>query len=354
MFLTFKYRVKDASSRRHLIRHARACNFVWNYCCQTQQQAERRWKSGGKGRWPTAFDMIKLCTGASAELGLHSDTVQAICRQFTASRDGKHRCPRFRASSGPRRALGWIPFVPRALKVDGAQAVYLKRKFRFWQSRELGGAFKSGSFTQDARGRWYIAFQREVETDRPTGTGEIGIDLGLKRFATLTDRSTIPSLQHYRRYEAALAVASRARNNRRIRAIHAKITNTRRHHLHEWSTKIARENELIVVGNVNAAKLGKTRMAKSVYDASWSMFRYMLRYKASRHGARYVEADEAWTSATCSSCGARSGPKGIAGLRVRHWECSVCGSTHQRDLNAALNILRVGRERPPPAVEIAA
>jgi IS605 OrfB family transposase len=352
MMLTLKYRVKDATVGKHLNRFAWASNQVWNYCCQIQRQAESRWKAGRSVRWPSAFDLIKLCTGSAAELGLHSDTVQTICRQFAASRDLHKRCPRFRASGGAKRALGWVPFIPRALKIDGAHVVYLKRKFHFWKSREIPGEFKAGSFVQDARGRWYVTFQCEIADELPTGTGEIGIDLGLRRLAKCNDGTEIPALRHYRRYERALAIAQRARNSRRVKAIHAKIANARRYHLHEQSTRIARENRLIVVGNVNAAKLAKTRMAKSVLDAGWSMFRNQLRYKASRHGARYVEADERWTSATCSSCHARSGPKGIAGLRMRDWVCSECGVVHDRDLNAALNILSLGLERGAPVEEI--
>ena len=180
MMLTFKYRVKDATVGKHLNRFARASNQVCNYCCQIQRQAESRWKAGRSVRWPSAFDLIKLCTGSAAELGLHSDTVQTICRQFAASRDLHKRCPRFRASGGAKRALGWVPFIPRALKIDGAHVVYLKRKFHFWKSREIPGEFKAGSFVQDARGRWYVTFQCEIADELPTGTGEIGIDLGLR------------------------------------------------------------------------------------------------------------------------------------------------------------------------------
>lgn len=352
--VTFKFRVKDATTGKHLARHARACNQVWNFCVATQREAERRRKAGLSVRWPSAFDFIKLCTGSAADLGLHSDTVQTICRQFAASRDLHRRCPRFRASFGAKRALGWVPFIPRAVKIEGAHAVYLKRKFHFWKSREIEGEFKAGSFVQDARGRWYVCFQCEVADGLPTGTGIVGIDLGLKALATLSDGTTIPALRHYRQYEAALAVAQRARNKRRVRAIHAKIANARRHHLHEWSTKLARENHLIVVGNVGPAKLAKTKMAKSILDASWSMLRSQLAYKARRHGARYVEVDERWTSQTCSVCGCVGGPKGIAGLGVRHWECPSCGCSHDRDVNAAKNILSVGAERRPLAGEIPA
>ena len=347
-----RYRIKDASSSKHLRRHIAGCNRVWNFCVATQRESERRWRAGSIVPMLSAFDFVRLCTGASSELNLHSDTVQTICRQFSVSRDTQRRCPKFRASSGPKRSLGWVPFISRAIKVAGGTVTYLKRKYHFWKSREIEGKIKAGAFVEDARGRWYVCFQCEVEDKLPTGTGKIGIDLGLKALATCSDGATIPALRHYRRHEAALATAQRARNKRRVRAIHAKIANSRRHHLHEWSTKLARENELIVVGNVSPAQLTKTRMAKSILDASWTMLRTQLRYKARRHGARYVKADERWTSATCSDCGAVSGPKGIAGLRVRHWDCSSCGASHDRDLNAAQNILLVGLERQAPVVGI--
>jgi putative transposase len=352
MILTFKFRVKDATTGKHLDRHARAVNFVWNYCCQIQREAEARWKAGRVSRWPSAFDLIKLCTGSAAELGLHSDTVQTVCRQFAASRDQHRRCPRFRSSFGAKRALGWVPFIPRAMKIDGACARYLKRKFYFWKSRAIDGKFKAGSFVQDARGRWYVTFLCEVAAAAPKSGPQVGIDLGLKTLAVLSDGREIRNPAHFRRYESALAVAQRAGNKRRAKAIHAKIVNARKHFLHEQSTTLVREFAHIVVGNVSSSKLAKTRMAKSVLDAGWSIFRHMLSYKAQKGGAMYTEADERLTSQTCSDCGAVGGPKGIAGLGVRRWECSDCGASHDRDVNAARNILRVGAERRPPAVEI--
>lgn len=344
-FITARFRIKDATTGKHLARHAVACNKAWNFCVATQREAQRRRQGGLSVRWPTAFDLIKLCTGSAAMLGLHSDTVSAICRQFAKSRDQHRRCPRFRASFGSKRALGWVPFIPRAVRIDGDAAVYLKRRFRFWKHREIEGEFKSGSFAQDARGRWYVSFVCEVADDLPCGDGEVGIDLGLKTLATLSDGRKIPALQHYRKHQAALARAQRAGRKKRVRAIHAKIANARRHHLHEQTARIARENRLIVIGNVSASKLAKTRMAKSVLDAGWSTFRGMLRYKTARRQAVYVEADERWSSQLCSTCGTlpASRPKGIAQLGVRSWACSDCGTVHDRDHNAALNILASGR-----------
>jgi IS605 OrfB family transposase len=342
-FTTFRYRVKDATTGKHLARHAWACNQCWNFCCATQRESQRRYAMGLAVRWPTAFDLIKLTTGVAAELGLHSDTVSAICRQFVVSRDAKRKCPRFRASGGAKRALGWIPFIPRAVRIDGNAAVYLKRRFRFWKSREIEGDLRAGSFSQDARGRWYVSFQCEVADDLPTGDSEVGIDLGLKTLATCSDGTTIAALRHYRQYEAALGKSQRAGDKRRVRAIHAKIANCRRHQHHIESTRLVRANRRIFVGNVSASNLARTKMAKSVLDAGWSSFRHMLAYKAKRHGCEYVEVDEAFTTQTCSECGSLGGPRGLKGLGVRAWDCIECGTSHDRDVNSARLILRSGR-----------
>jgi IS605 OrfB family transposase len=354
MILTFKFRIKDATTGKYLDRHARAVNFVWNYCCETQRKSDSNYKAGAlNGHWPSHFDLVKLTTGCSLELNLHSDTINQVCKQFVISRNKTKRCPRFRASSGPKRSLGWIPFVGRAVKLDNACVMYLRRKFRFWKSRDFSEeTIKSTScFTQDARGRWYVCFQCEVENNLPIGCGKVGIDLGLKTLATCSNDDKIPTFNHYRKYEVALATAQRSRNKKRIQAIHAKIANSRRDQLHKASAKIARENQLIVVGNVSAAKLVKTKMAKSVLDVGWSMFRSMLEYKARRHQACYIEVDERFTSQTCSCCGTipDSSPKGMGALGIRHWTCSGCGTFHDRDVNAAKNILRVGLEHQPPA-----
>jgi transposase len=101
-------------------------------------------------------------------------------------------------------------------------------------------------------------------------------------------------------------------------------------------------------------------MAKSVLDAGWSAFRSMLRYKAMRHGARYVETNERYSTQTCSCCGSRDGsPRGVKGLRVREWICGGCGVLHDRDINSAINILFSGRnaglhqtEIPPLSVAV--
>jgi putative transposase len=173
----------------------------------------------------------------------------------------------------------------------------------------------------------------------------VGIDLGLKDFAVLSDGTKVEAQRIYRDAEQPLALAQRACKKRRITAIHAKVANRRRDFHHQLSARLVRDFDYIAVGNVDAAALAKTTMAKSVLDAGWSSFRHILAYKAVRHGAWFEEVDEGFTTQICSGCGDMpdSRPKGIADLGVREWQCSMCGCNHDRDVNAALNILRRGR-----------
>jgi IS605 OrfB family transposase len=335
MVLSYRYRVKDATSGRHLERQARAVNRVWNYCGEIQQAARRHNK-----HWPSGFDLIKLTCGSSKLLGLHSDVVQAVCKQFAIARDTHGKRPRWRG----RKSLGWIPFqAARAIRVDGDTAIFLGRRYRLWLSRPIEGQIRCGGFAQDARGRWYLNFQAEVPEDREHGTGEVGIDLGLKSLATLSTGEKIEAPRLYRKYERALAIAQRAGHKPRMRAIHAKIANCRKHFLHQLSTRLVRENRCICVGNVNSCGLARTSLAKSVLDAGWSQLRSQLHYKAIRHGAVYFEVDEQLTTQVCSACGACGGPKDREGLVVRDWICAGCGARHDRDINSAINILVSGR-----------
>jgi putative transposase len=339
--LTYHYRVKDATSGKHLQRMAWAVNTVWNFCNEVSMLALQREK-----RWLSAFDLIGLCAGASAELGISSETIAEVCREYVARRrQFKKRRLRWRSR---QKSLGWIPLKMRFLKVTGDSLRYQKHRFRFWNSRPIQGTPKTGSFSQDARGRWYLNIQCEVEDPgMPIGTAEIGIDLGLTNQVTCSDQDEPNRRDNLTQRSAEpLAKAQRAHKAKRIKAIHAKIANTRKDWTHKLSTAIVLRAILIVVGNVSSAKLVKTRFAKSVYDASWSDFKAQLVYKAIRLGVRYVEVNEAFSTVTCSACLMRTGPSGLSGLGVRVWQCSHCGTCHNRDTNAARNILRCGHAAP--------
>lgn len=352
MIKAYKYRLKDRSARKALTAHSRACNAVWNWCVAQQRDAGNRYRAGApKRKWATAFDLAKACIGVGAELGIHQQTVQSVCDQFVKSRDQHKHCPKFRASFGLKRSLGWVPFQRQSRQMDGNRITYRGKSLRFFGSkrRPPPETAKGGAFVEDARGRWWVILHVPAEQPGLPTAGEIGIDLGLKALATTSDGEVIQNPRHTAKYAERLAVAQRAGNKRRAAAICLKIANCRRDHHHKISTRLAREYALIAVGNVNAKHLTKTKMAKSVLDAGWSSFREMLAYKATR----FVEVDERFTTQTCSSCGALppERPRGIAGLGIRAWDCSACGASHDRDVNAALNILALGRSVAPPAGE---
>jgi len=248
MIKTFRYRIKDSTNGAKLDEMARAVNFVWNFCNETQEHA-LRWNL----RWPTYQDLCKLTAGSGKELGLHSQTVQAACEQYAIRRQQfKKRRLRWRG----RRSPGWIPFKASGVKVDGDAVRYLGQGFRFWNSRELPGAIKSGSFGQDARKRWYVNFAVDCPEDQPTtGTKHIGIDLGLKTLATCSDGTKIEAPRWYRNRQKRLAEFQRKRKPRKVRNLHAKIANRRRDFLHKESARLVNECELIVVGDVSSAKL---------------------------------------------------------------------------------------------------
>ncbi|WP_081430969.1 RNA-guided endonuclease InsQ/TnpB family protein [Nitrosococcus oceani] len=125
------------------------------------------------------------------------------------------------------------------------------------------------------------------------------------------------------------------------------MKNRRLDSIHKFTTQVVRENAFIVVGNLSSSGLAKTKMAKSVLDAGWFMLKAQLDYKSKAMQAEFIDINEAYTTQACSCCGciSDSSPKGRAGLGIREWSCSECGAHHDRDVNAAMNILAAGHRR---------
>jgi putative transposase len=337
-----RLRLKDKHARI-LREKAYWVNQVWNYCNDLSLKV---WERDCK--FLSGYDFAPYTKGAGkAGLPLHSQTVQAISEEFAARRKQFKKVKlRWRKSGGSRRSLGWIPFKASALRYRNGQLWMsgIESPLGLWDSYGLSKYdLGSGNISEDARGRWYINISVKVaRKETCQATKAIGIDLGLRDFASCSDGYKIKAEQLYRRYEPRLAAAQGAGKKKVIKTIHAKIANSRKDLHHKESTKLVRENGAIFVGNVNASSLAKTEMAKSVLDAGWSMFRTMLMYKSDRAGVWFEEVNEAFSTQDCSACGARSGPKGLKDLGIREWICMECGSRHDRDVNAARNILRRG------------
>ncbi len=341
--LTYRYRVKSLNGL--LNRQARAVNFVWNYLNERQKDAIRF-----RRRWHTHFDLVKLTTGSSKELGLHSCTVGAVCKQYVISRAMRKR-PFLRWRG--QKSLGWVPLAGSQIREIPGGFRFHSRDFKVFKSRDLppGAKINDGtSFSQDSRGNWFLNICFEV-ADVPVRepVRGVGIDLGIKEFAVLSSGERIAAQHFYRDAQPALAVAQRAHKTRRFRALHAQVTNRRNDFQYKLVHRLVRDFDYIVVGNIHAARMGKTMFAKSVYDAGWSSFKRRLAQAAIRHGAWFEEVSERFTTQTCHECESIAGPRGQTGLRKRDWICSGCGTAHDRDLNSARNILLRGSGRRSPA-----
>jgi putative transposase len=341
MIKTLKFRIKDKHAPI-LNEMARSVNFVFNYVNDLSSRIIKE-----KYRFPNYYELEKYTAKSGKFLNLHSQTVQCIVKEYVQRRiQFKKRILKWRKSGGSRKSLGWIPFNTKAVSLKHGQLYINGNYFKIWDSYGLSQyKFKNGSFNEDSRGRWYCNIVVEVKNEKPKGTGSIGIDLGFKDVATSSDGVILSNERFYRSMEGKLAVAQRANKKQRVKAIHAKIKNRRLDALHKFTTTLVQNNALIVVGDVSSTKLAKTKMAKSVYDAGWGIMKTLLEYKCAHADSIFMEVNERNTTRTCHSCKSLTGPQGLDGLRIRVWTCHVCGDTHERDINAAKNILAVGHDR---------
>lgn len=343
---TLRLRIKDKHAKV-LAAMAREVNQVWNFCNETSQRAIRE-----RRQWLSGYDLQGLTNGFSKCEGvlIGSPTVQQVCEDYVKARKQFKKVKlRWRVSNpkSSKYSLGWIPFKARALKYKAGQIAFAGQKLSLWDSYGLADyEMRAGSFSQDARGRWYLNVVVKVQATASQAKASVGVDLGLKEAAVSSCGKRIEG-RFYRKLEADLGIAQRAGKKQRAKAIHAKIANQRKDMLHQFSTALVNSNAAIFVGGVASSGLVKTKMAKSTLDAGWSMLKTMLEYKSHQAGIVFEVVNEAYSTQTCSCCGGipASSPKGRAGLGIREWTCSNCGAVHDRDINAAMNILAAGHRR---------
>ncbi len=342
---TLRLRIKDKHAA-WLNSQAREVNFVWNYCNELSHRSIRE-----HGKFLSAYDLQKYTNGSTKEgLSLHGHTIQEIGKEYVTRRiQFKKSKLRWRVSDRTKsnRSLGWVPFKKGSVMYRAGQIFHNGRLFSLWDSYGLGDyVLGARSFSEDARGRWYLNVTVEKsKKEKSSGRKSVGIDLGLKDFLTTSDGFKEEGAGFYRDLEESIATAQRAGKKDRVRALHAKVKNRRKDALHKLSTALVEQYGAVFVGNVNASALAKTKMAKSVFDAGWTAFRTMLRYKCDDAGVWFDEVPEQYSSVTCSVCNSRTGPTGLVGLRIREWTCHACGTAHDRDVNAARNILAAGHRR---------
>ncbi|SCE93109.1 putative transposase [Micromonospora haikouensis] len=277
----------------------------------------------------------------------------------------------FASVSGKRKGRKVAPPRCRSRK-DNRQAIRFTRNSRFkvldnghlrlpkigglvirW-SRSLPSAPSSVTVIKDAMGRYFASFvvQTTNDEDLPPVESEVGVDLGLTHFAVLSDGTKVTAPRFLRRaarkikrLQQALSRKQKGSANRKkavekVARAHARVADTRRDWQHKLSTAIIRENQAVYVEDLRVAGLARTRLAKSVHDAGWASFTAMLEYKAARYGRTFARVNRFFPSTRmCSQCGCINDKMA---LNVRAWDCP-CGAAHDRDVNAAINVLAAGR-----------
>ena len=346
---TFRLRVKR-ETYAWLNAAAIEVNQVWNYANATSHKAARPF--AGKGKRLSAFELDQLTAGATEFFDhIGSETIQRVNAEFaTRRRQFKRAKLRWRVSQGARRALGWVPFKAAQLKHKGKSLRFSGKAVRVFERELLERVtWKSGCFAQDAVGDWWLCLPVAREVQHSVAPKEVvGIDLGLKDTATTSDGDKLQAGHFYRSIEQRMADAQRRGHKRQAKRLNRTTARRRKDALHKFSTKIVNEYQTIKIGDVSSLKLAKTRMAKSVLDAGWGMFKAQLQYKGQQAGRCVLIVSEKDTTRTCNDCKALTGPRGLAMLVVRTWVCSACGVTHDRDVNSARNIRFAGSL--PPSV----
>jgi putative transposase len=221
-------------------------------------------------------------------------------------------------------------------------------------SRPLPSVPSSVTVIREPDGRYYASFVVDrPATPLPACAREVGVDLGLNRLAVTSDGQIIANPRFLRAKEHKLAQAQRAlsrtakgsanrvKARRRVAVLHRKVRETRLDHAHKIALALVRDNQAVYAEDLAVSGLARTRLAKSVYDAGWAQLLRLISEKAGQYNRTFHRIGRFTpTSQTCSICGTNDGPKP---LHVRTWQCQKCATVHDRDVNAARNVLAAGR-----------
>ncbi len=335
---------------------------MWN---RTLAERHRLYRTEGKSLSYAASDAALTVMKRDPELAFLSEVSSVPLQQtlrhqhkaFSAFFAGRARYPRFKSRRGrqsatfTRSAFSLRGGILRLAKTDAA--------IRFvwtWPDVDLAGLDPTSvTVTKDPAGRWFVTFHVDVPDPGPLSVAgrHVGVDLGLKDFAVLSTGEKIEHPRNWerherrlKRYQRRLARCQRGSANRAKRAVkvaraHARVADARRDFLHKASTDLVRRFDMIAAEDLNVSGMVKNRsLARAISCTGWAEFRSMVEYKAQRYGRTVVTVDRWYPSSkTCSACGHLLA---ALSLGTRHWTCPDCGTRHDRDVNAAKNILAAG------------
>ena len=366
----FKFELMpNGEQQRNMRRFAGSCRFVYNKALALQKT---RFDSGEKKL--SYAGLCKVITEWRSETGWLAETHSQVLQQAMKHLERAYQnffekradFPRFK-----RKGQGDSFRYPQGVKLDQGNArIWLPKLgwMRYRKSREVMGTVKNATVSFRC-GKWFVSVQteREVEPAVPTSTSAIGIDVGIARFATLSDGSHIEALNSFKRHEQRLARYQRVMSRkvkgsknwhkakRRVQRVHARIANCRSDFLHKTTTAITQDYALIVIEDLKVKGMSasakgtrenpgrkvkqKTGLNRAILDQGWGEFRRQLEYKATWKGAQLIAVPAHYTSQTCPSCGHVSADNRKTQAR---FACVECGFEGNADTVDAINILARG------------
>lgn len=351
----FRFRMKpDAAQREVLARMAGARRFVWNWAlAQRQAYYHETGKSLPAAELSRRLTALKEQPETAWLRAVDSQAMQQVLadlqRAYVNFFGKRARFPRFKSRKRDQARFR----IPQRVRVGDSRVCVPKVGWvRIRQSQAVEGEPKSATFKRDAASNWNVSLVTEftmpdVAAPPASPSSTVGVDLGLKDFAVLSDGARVAVPRFFRKSERKLRRAQRElcrrqkQSKRRLRAknrvarVHRKIANQRNDFLHKVTTKMVEKYEGIAIEDLNVRGLARTKLAKSVTDASFGEFRRQLEYKTVWN-RRHLAVIDRWypSSKTCHACGVVNDDLTLAD---RRWHCA-CGLQHDRDLNAALNI----------------
>ena len=358
--VTLRMRIRDKGSSV-LGKMGLDVNTVWNFCNETSaKHAQRTY-----GEQMSCFDMQKLLTGSSEVLCIGSSIFQEVAAVHAKCRfqEGKSKL-RWRKSFGKRKSRGWIPFKARSVVVVSTKKGKGKNKrsnkgrrtivkingveLELFDSYDLSsmGELRAGSITEDSRGNWFLNVTvqiPDIEGPMPD-LPAVGIDLGLDDIVVLSDGTKFPAPRFLRATMAKISEAQAKGDKRLAAKLHRKAANQRKDHAGKLALFLVSNYSKVFIPDTSPGFMIETQNGrqKSALDAAWSSLRNRVLSRGQRARKTVEGVSERNSTKRCHTCGALSGPSGDGGLKVRSWACPHCGTAHDRDVNAAVNVLMEG------------
>ena len=365
---TFTYRLYPTpAQQRRLEQQLEECRWLYNHLLAERRDAwEQRQES--VRLYDQHAELPALKADRPALAGVQSQVLQNVAVRIDLAFKAFFR--RVKAGEAPR-AVGYprfrgkgrydsltFPQVPVGCKLEaGTQRVQVMNvgRIKLIYHRPLEGTPKTATIRRSSTGKWYVAFSCECAepTPLPETGHQVGIDVGLTTFATLRTGGEVANPRFFRQEEKALAKAhrrlskaekgtpERAERRKVVARVYERSTWRRSDFTHQHSRRIVNAFDLIAVEDLSVNRMVHNHcLAKSIHDAAWSQFADVLAYKAAWAGRTFIAVNPAYTSQDCSQCGHRQ----PLSLSDRVYTCPCCGVVLDRDLNASLNILRLGQQ----------